>query len=154
MSNPVQSQDKLPYDPKKNWSIKPKTRVGWSKPLNLKKEPLSNRPKPTDNSAVEAWIAENGATILPPFERVAPKPAHQTKVKFPKFIVNKAQIVIKQINNGGLTYNHFMQMCNYDQEVATAVKRAIKANYGLKLKEVDSATQQAGKPVKKMELIK
>lgn len=77
---------------------------------NYPTQPLPTRPKRTDNTAVDEWLKENKATVLPAFERVAPR-RRVTTTKQPnrhdKRYIAMAERIISKLKFNGVSKSYF-----------------------------------------------
>lgn len=101
-------------------------------------QPLNTRPKRTDNTAVEAWLAENAPTVYPPFEKIAPRAVGTAKrddelSKCEKQMIAKAERITKKINTcGSVSRTQFnKQYGNCKDEL----KRVMKQYFNVSLVE-------------------
>lgn len=116
--------------------------------MTLPTQPLSTRPKQQDNAAVEAWLKENTPTVLPAFERTAPRPVHTARPD--SDALKKARRVIKAVQAGKCTAGKFNDICGYSDINAMKVKRVLKENFGLTLIKV-TRENTAGREMNYME---
>lgn len=100
---------------------------------NRRNQPLSNRPKRTDTTAVDEWLKENNATVLPSFEKKTPKEIKATKYH-PRLIA-KASNIIGRIQHNGLTNKQFMTMFSgvNRQDDIVKVKQILMSHFGYRL---------------------
>lgn len=95
---------------------------------------LDSRPKRQSSDEVEAWLKKNKPTVLPAFERTAPRPVHTARPD--SDALKKARRVIKAVQAGKCTAGKFNDICGYSYVAEMKVKRVLKENFGLTLIKV------------------
>lgn len=120
---------------------------------NYPTQPLNTRPKVHDNRALEAWLKDNKPTVLPAFERVAPR-RRVTTTKQPnrhdQNYIAMAERIISKLKFGGVSKSYFKkQYGRHHQEL----ERVFKQHFGLTLK-FKSVVTSKGRKFEVMELVK
>lgn len=119
---------------------------------NYPTQPLNTRPKVHDNTAVDEWLKDNKPTVLPAFERIAPRRSATTKQpnRHEQKYIAMAERIINKLKFGGVSKSYFnKQYGKHHREL----KRVFKQHFGLTL-TFKSVVTSKGKQFEIMELTK